>query len=136
MTAEEPESENQLNQAWREIIDNYGERVEITKPPVHPPPARPEPVEYQPIVETDPLGEIFIPPNPGPASLPEPRRRLAWFGVLGIPALLFISLLAAVRLPSWAIGFGAVWFVAGLGYLVATMDSSRRHDDPDDGAVV
>ncbi|MEZ5161984.1 MAG: hypothetical protein R2709_15270 [Marmoricola sp.] len=78
----------------------------------------------------------LVAPRPWPPSPYQPRRRLAWFRVLGIPVLLLCFVFVSIRLPGWAIGIGALWFVAGFGYLVYTMDRSRRHDDPDDGAVV
>ncbi|HNO40123.1 MAG TPA: hypothetical protein PKL71_06875, partial [Marmoricola sp.] len=104
MNRDQPDPERSINQVWQEIIDNYGERVEITQPPVQPRTADSEPHSPEPIVETDPLGEVFIPPRPGPQALPEPRRRIAWFGVFGVPLLLLVSLLASVQLPDWAIG--------------------------------
>lgn len=136
MTTEKPDPEQDLKQAWQDIISNYGERIEITKPPVIPAPESSQPEVPEPIVESDPLGEVFVPPKPGPHALPEPRRRLAWFGVLGIPAFLLICILARIQLPGWTIGICATWFVGGFIYLVATMDPTRRHDGPDDGAVV
>ncbi|HMU35575.1 MAG TPA: hypothetical protein PKA04_02000 [Marmoricola sp.] len=133
MSSQEPNPDQSFNDLWHDIVDNYGERAEITQPPVRPETVTPRP---SPAHESALSEETFVAPRPGPQSLPEPRRRLAWFGVLGIPVLLLCFVLVSIRLPGWAIGAGALWFVAGFGYLVYTMDRSRRHDGPDDGAVV
>ncbi|HRV69002.1 MAG TPA: hypothetical protein P5108_06080 [Marmoricola sp.] len=135
MSAQEPNPEQSFNDLWHDIIDNYGERAEITQPPVRPETVAPAPASA-PAPELGLSEDSFVAPRPGPQALPEPRRRLAWFGVLGIPVLLLCFVFVSIRLPGWAIGIGALWFVAGFGYLVYTMDRSRRHDDPDDGAVV
>lgn len=138
------------DEAWRSIVDNYGERASLddTSPLPAPggdaPEADPEPVDPGP-EPFDPTHdevdqwdaepeERFVPPVPPPAPrLPAPVR-LAWFGVLGGPALLVLTLLVGLRLPSW-IGFALVAsFVGGFVYLVATMDRFGRREPWDDGS--
>lgn len=78
--------------------------------------------------------ERFVPPPAPPLPRTSPARGLAWFGLLGVPAVVLVLLVASVALPTWVgIGFVA-WFVGGFVFLVVGMRT--EHDDPDDGAVV
>lgn len=150
--------------AWAAIVANYGEAPAWEEPtgrpsgagrgaphPDHPagrgrrrpePPTGPEPVSppdrgREPDPDPDVVrgpDERFVPPPPPPLPRTSPARGLAWFGLLGVPSVVLVLLVAGVSLPSWvALGFTA-WFVGGFGFLVAGMRSD--HDDPDDGAVV
>ena len=79
----------------------------------------------------------FVPPDPGPRPPMEPRRRVAWWGLLASPVLMVVTVMMGLTLPPWAFGLLALVFVGSFVYLVATM--SGRHDDPwsgDDGAVI
>lgn len=81
--------------------------------------------------------ERFVPPPAPPLPRTSPARALAWFGLLGVPSVVLVLLVAGVSFPGWiALGFTA-WFVGGFGFLVAGMRRGPRPDDgPDDGAVV
>jgi len=137
--------------AWREIIENYGERPEMGAPPDPAPPVAPGPPEDEP-VETlfdrsylDAMNTAatwedeghFVPPEPPPLPRLEPRRKLAWAGLFGAPFLLLLAVVFSLQFPTWLSGMLVAAFVGGFVYLVATMPRSR-HDDwsGDDGAVV
>ena len=79
----------------------------------------------------------FVPPVPPPLPSVEPRRRLAWIGLLGSPVIGLLLVLLQVAIPGWVSLFLVCAFVGGFGYLVATM-GQRPTDDwsGDDGAVV
>jgi hypothetical protein len=90
--------------------------------PEEPPPGGDEPEEH------------FVPPPAPPIPRPEPRRLIAWAGLVGAP-LIALVLLVVAALPSWASFLLFCWFVGGFAYLVATMRSSAG-DGWDDGAQV
>lgn len=147
-----------LDEAFRRIVEGYGERPELgpddaapTEPtdppdtdrlrrlfrtdspaeasgPTAPPPAQ---EAWQPDWE----GPGFVPPEPPPVPRGTPLRRAAWFGMLGVPALLVVLLLLGMEPPRFVVGCLVAWFLAGSVYLFATM---RRSDSDgwDDGAVV
>ena len=79
----------------------------------------------------------FVPPPPPPLPKVEPRRKLAWIGLVGAPAVGLLLLVLGLVVPGWVeVGLVAA-FVGGFGYLVATMGQSPP--DPwsgDDGAVL
>ena len=144
-----PDGDRKLDEdaAWRSIVENYGpepsetlvEPVE-TRPLVEPPSQLVEPVEtYQDSFNTaaswDDEGH-FIPPNPPPLPPLEPKRKFAWTGLFGAPTLMLIAVVLGWDLPRLLIGFLVCWFVAGFGFLVATMPRTRGGDGPDNGAVV
>ncbi len=122
--------------AWRSIVENYGDRPDVEAlPPATQPATRPE---AQPVAHDDALldhDERFVPPEPAPFPHPPPVRFAAWAGVFGAPAVLLVCLVLAVPLPSF-IGYGLVGsFVGGFAYLVVHMQRGPR-DPGDDGAVV
>ena len=122
---------NQDDEAWRAIVDNYGERAPVDDLPA--PVARPEPPAHAEDDATDEVADRFVPPEapPGPPlTLP---RNLPWLGVFGVPAFLLVTLLAGIDLPSW-LGYLLVGgFVGSFVYLVLTMQRGGR-DPWDDGA--
>lgn len=128
------DDDRRTEEAWRSIVDNYGERpavgedapgaVELPEVPTAPPSRGAE--ESQ---------ERFVPPPPPPLPRPRPRRALAWAGVLGAPVLLLVLLVLAADLPVGLDYALVAWFVGGFGYLVATMPSGPR-DPWDDGSRV
>ena len=79
----------------------------------------------------------FVPPEPPPLPKIEPRRKLAWIGVLIGPALLLLAAILRIPFPTWLTVLVVGGFVGGFVYLVATMPK-KRHDgwSGDDGAVV
>ncbi|MGZ4436319.1 MAG: hypothetical protein ACXVW6_01680 [Nocardioidaceae bacterium] len=149
--ADAPEPALDEDAAWRLIVDNYGERP--TMGPVDEPPAPTSrsvfdrsfleasapPSADDPGAGWEDEGH-FVPPEPPP--LPrlgqmDPRRLLAWAGLLCGPALLLLAVVAGLGYPSWFSGFLVAGFVGGFTYLVATMPRGRRDDwSGDDGAVV
>jgi hypothetical protein len=128
------------DEAWRAIVDNYGERPraeDLPPPPAAPDPAPPEPFDPT-IDELDARVEPadrFVPPPPPPAPRTELPRHLPWLGVLGIPVLLLVSLLGGVDLPTWVGYLLVCGFVGSFVYLVLTMKPGGR-DPWDDGARV
>jgi hypothetical protein len=79
----------------------------------------------------------FVPPPPPPLPAVEPRRKLAWGGLLAGPLVALLSFVLSVRVPDWAVLGLVLGFVGGFVYLVATMRASRDEGWPgDDGAVL
>lgn len=78
--------------------------------------------------------EHFVPPPAPPIPRPEPRRLIAWGGLVGAP-LIALVLLVVGALPSWVSFLLFCWFVGGFAYLVATMRTSAG-DGWDDGARI
>lgn len=129
---------------WREIVDGYGDRPDFpdveAAEPVALIPAEPEPAYAVPRELSEATWEDeghFVPPTPPPVPRPRGLRAVAWFGLIGIPALMLVLLIAHYTPPS-PIGLLMIaWFVGGFGYLVATMNASDDTDRGwDDGAVL
>ena len=128
--------------AWRSIVDNYGERPTLDDEPggqardeeARAPVADPAPSPAG--VWDDEPEERFVPPLPPRAPrLPLPQR-LAWLAVLGSPGLLVVALLVSYDLPE-LVGYALVaGFVGGFGYLVWTMQRAEQRDPWDDGAQI
>ncbi len=134
------------DEAWRLIVENYGERP-VMGPPA-PEPA-PRPVEKASDVFDrsllDSLGTEaswedeghFVPPEPPPLPKLDPRRRLAWAGLLGSPVVLLLAVVFGWVFPTWGVVLLVAAFVGGFLYLVGTMPRNRDDHWPgDDGAVV
>ncbi len=147
-----PDAARKLDEdaAWRAIIENYGDRAELTPDDSSPvEPSKPiEPVEPRPVLEPgwrdglnteatwDDEGH-FVPPDPPPLPPVEPRRKLAWIGLFGGPALMLLAVVLGVHFPGWLMTLLVGGFVGGFVYLVATMPRTRPGDDSgDDGAIV
>ncbi len=118
------------DEAWRSIVDNYGDRPRLDDEPPDPDPAPMGPTRDD--VDGEEPGERFVPPVP-PRHPPLPwAQRLGWLGVLGSPAVLVVAQLSGLPLPS-PLGYGLlVGFAGGFLYLVATMRTGR--EPWDDGA--
>jgi hypothetical protein len=108
--------------AWRQIVDNYGE------PPVVPPEP---PVEAPEPFHLELYDEEFVPPPLPPPPVISAERRLAWVGLVGCPVALVVINLLDYALPGVLTGALVIAFLASFGYLVATMEP---HDPDDDGA--
>jgi hypothetical protein len=133
----QPDNEDE---AWRSIVENYGDRAEVD--PDRPGPETPfvpdgdDLDQFRPDPVPDPASwqeERFVPPPPPP--LPKvPRDRLAaWAGVFGSPTVLLIFLVIGVHLPT-VVGYALIAaFVGGFVYLVVQMPRGPR-DPFDDGA--
>jgi hypothetical protein len=129
------DSERAHDEAWRAIVDNYGDRAEIDEPaPVAPAPEpEPEPPVARAAAYDD--AERFVPPPPPPLPRPEPKRAVAWAGLFCAPLLVLIAMVFRVDLPSLIDYLLIGWFVGGFLYLVATM--SRTPREPwDDGSRI
>lgn len=137
MSSNEPGRERDLDRAWRDIVDHYGERPEVEDDA--PPPPVPEP-EPAPVASTPPVSEQheeerFVPPPPPPLPRVEPRRRIAWAGLFGSPLVLLVFTVLGWGMPRLLAYALVAGFVGGFVYLVAMMPSGPR-DPGDDGARV
>ena len=123
--------------AWRSIVENYGERAEIDPAP---PVAEPEPEPAYDDLDQwddnlDEPEDRFVPPAPPPLPHPTPLRLAAWLGVFGAPAVLLVVMVLALPLPTWVEKGLVGYFVGGFVYLVYNMQRGPR-DPWDDGARV
>jgi hypothetical protein len=151
--------------AWRAIVANYGERPDMfdsgpdDSPPsgsgsaaVHDQPrdvfdrsyldslrarAAREHTELNTGASWNDEGH-FVPPAPPPLPAVEPRRKAAWIGLFGGPALMLLGVVLGWDFPDLILGGLVMAFVGGFVYLVATMQRTGRGDgwSGDDGAVV
>jgi hypothetical protein len=124
-------------QAWREIVDHYGERPDLPADPVDEPVepgAEPSPDEhtFEPF-HLELYDETFTPPPLPPPPQISPERRVAWVGLVASPLLLVLLNLLDYSLPGILTGGLVVVFIASFAYLVATM---APRDPDDDGARV
>ena len=124
----EPQSEDD---AWRSIVEHYGERVPIEpQEPAVDPVAEPA---GEAAARRDGAEERFVPPPPPPLPRVAPDRLLAWTGVFGPPVVLLVAVVTGLHLPGW-LGYLLVGgFVGGFVYLVSRMPRGPR-DPADDGA--
>lgn len=133
------------DEAWRAIVDNYGDRVLDDESPTDAQPERePEPSAQvspgvtswdDPFPDADWSSDSFVPPPPPPLPVLPTDRLVAWAGVFGSPLVLLVCLLAGFTLPS-LLAYGLVAaFVGGFLYLVFKMPREPRDPD-DDGAVL
>jgi hypothetical protein len=140
--------------AWRAIVENYGERIELDEqPPADPgvddPPTERAPYDgglqrlFRPLPEPQPTPEEqdelddpdeFVPPTPPPLPRLPPDRFLAWAGLFGSPTVLLLCLLLDVHLPPWLGYMLVAAFIGGFGYLVVKMPRGEDVDPWDDGA--
>jgi hypothetical protein len=148
---EEPEDPDL--RAWRDIVENYGDRAELppdapdTQGPVVEPGAS-YPLRFGEFDDDDdavdepfePADQVvddgFVPAEPEPLHL-GPARTAAWAGVLGAPAVALVATVVvtatSLSVPPWFGWLLVAAFLGGFGYLVVTMPKDR--DDPwDDGA--
>lgn len=114
-------------QAWRQIVDNYGEW-----------PVVPDEHEAAPVPQPQPFrlelfDDAFVPPPLPPPPVVAPERRVAWVFLVGVPVALVVLALAGVALPGILTAGLIVGCLVSFGYLVATMSTDPRDPD-DDGA--
>lgn len=124
--------------AWRAIVDNYGDRVELDPAEELPAAERRAPSYDEPDDDVDPWQDPddgFVPPPLPPIPRPPNDRLAAWIGVLGSPLALVLTAILQVDLPEWAILALVAAFVGGFLYLVFRTPRSPR-DPWDDGARV
>ena len=137
--------------AWRGIVENYGERIELGDDPVVEPvreqpadpaadPATEQRLERlfrplpQPAPPEDDVDDDFVPPTPPPLPKLPPDRFLAWTGLFGSPAVLLVCLIFGIHLMPWLAYMLVAAFIGGFGYLVVKMPRSTDIDPWDDGA--
>ena len=125
--------------AWRSIVENYGERAEIEPDVEAEAEAEPANEQLDPwqddVEDLDDEDERFVPPPPPPLPHPPPVRLAAWIGVFGAPAVLLVSMVVALPLPGWVAKGLIGYFAVGFLYLVFNMDRGPR-DPWDNGARV
>lgn len=116
--------------AWRSIVENYGERVD-------PEPAGDEATSFEeePAEPVEWDDESFVPPPPPPLPRSTPDRVTAWSGLFGSPSILLLALVLGISLPVWFGYLLVAWFIGGFVYLVALMPRGPR-DPGDDGARI
>ena len=124
----QPDSEDD---AWRAIVENYGDRAELG--PEEAPQPVPEPVRGPADGEEAEAEERYVPPPPPPLPHVTPDRLAAWSGVFGAPTVLLVALLFGIHLPAWLGYLLVASFVGGFVYLVVRMPREPR-DPGDDGA--
>ena len=136
--------------AWRAIVDNYGDRIELDDQAVVEPTSEPRPEPrpessaepglerlFRPVPQPDDLedelDEAFDPGVPPPLPRLPPDRLLAWSGLFGSPVVLLVCLILGVHLAPWLGYLLVASFIGGFAYLVVHMP--REPEDPwDDGA--
>jgi hypothetical protein len=131
--------------AWRAIVENYGERVELDDEPTVDPPAEqrlerffiplPQPPERaEPEDVDDEPEDDFVPPTPPPLPKLPPDRLLAWAGLFGSPTVLLVCVVFNVFLPPLLGYLLVASFIGGFLYLVVKMPHRDDIDPWDDGA--
>ena len=154
-----PGDESRTELAWREIVDNYGERVVLPDDDASASSAAPSSASTDAEAPggtdadaplPDHLGdddeveareqaiaeaERFRPPPAPPFPVPRTwQRGLAWAGIFVAPILALVVALVSLwvtPLVGWAL---VGWFVGGFAYLVHEMPRGR--DPWDDGSRV
>lgn len=126
--------------AWRAIVENYGDRVQLEdddpalRAAAEPPAAIVSSAQLDddvPALEDDDEG--FVPPEPPPLPAIPHDRKVAWVGLFGSPTVLLLCLVVGISLPPLLAYLLVGAFIGGFVYLVATMP--RGPVDPwDDGA--
>ena len=117
--------------AWQQIVENYGERPDVSDSPTEAPAAEVPLVDPPEVFHLEVYDETFVPPPLPPPPVIKPERRAAWVGLVGCPVLLIVLSVVHYALPTVLTGGLVVAFLASFGYLVATMEP---HDPDDDGA--
>ena len=80
----------------------------------------------------------YEPPPPPPLIQGDRVGIAAWFGLLGVPTLLFGAAFLGASLPNWMMLLGVLVFLGSFVVLILRMNDSRPSGGhgPDDGAVV
>lgn len=134
---EEPEADSErVDAAWRDIVDNFGERALLEEPSLAEPVAAESPSPEPPPSRTPPPEwDAFVPPTPPPLPRPRGVRLAAWIGLIAAPLILLVLALTGWRPPTLITAALIAGFLGGFGYLVATMPREPR-EPWDDGAQV
>ena len=132
------------DEAWRAIVDNYGDRVELDPATEDPPPPAPRGlpspslfgiVETPEELEGEAVEDRYVPPPPPPLPVVARDRMIAWGGGFGSPTLLLLSLVLGIGIPTLIAYALVAWFIGGFGYLVWQMPKGPA-DPWDDGARI
>ena len=128
-------SRSNEDEAWRAIVDNYGDRPELDPAEAPATEPTPDPVAIPVELTSTYDDDRFVPPPPPPLPYVPRDRMLAWTGLFGAPTVLLTALVLGIRLPS-LIGYLLVAaFIGGFVYLVVQMPRGPR-DPYDDGARI
>jgi hypothetical protein len=139
--------------AWRAIVENYGERIELDDESSVEPAVEPDDTQgydaagsaglqrlFRPLPEPqgsdleDELDDEFVPPTPPPLPRLSPDRLFAWVGLFGSPTILLVCLVLDIRLMPWMAYLLVASFIGGFAYLVVKMPRNTDIDPWDDGA--
>jgi hypothetical protein len=126
----QPDSEDD---AWRSIVDNYGDRADLGPEEAPAPAAERDHGREDPDDDEAWDEDRYVPPPPPPLPHVTPDRLAAWTGVFGAPTVLLVALLVGIHLPAWLGWLLVASFVGGFVYLVVQMPRGPR-DPGDDGA--
>lgn len=139
-----PHDDEQTDLVWREIVANYGERVDPDPHEGAPlPELEHENATYDEPAEPDvdladevPEVERFRPPPAPPVPFPRTwQRAVAWAGVTVVPVVALLLALTKVYVPSpfgWLL---VLWAVGGFVYLAVIAPRTPR-EPWDDGSRV
>jgi hypothetical protein len=123
------------DEAWRAIVENYGDRAELDPDEVPPPVPTPPPLEARVELGASDDEDRFVPPEPPPLPTVPRDRMLAWVGLFGSPTVLLVALVLGVHLPTLVAYLLIGGFIGGFLYLVVHMPRGP-HDPWDDGARI
>ncbi len=142
---DDPEPELDVDAVFADIVAHWESSAPASDNPEPAPSFEPAPAPYPAPVERPAADQVvddeedhFVPPPPPPLPTVEPRRKLAWAGLVGAPVLALLLIALGIVVPGWVALGMVVAVVGGFGYLVATMSSSSPQDpwSGDDGAKI
>ena len=137
------EGEEDTEETWRAIVENYGDRAELEDEPAAEPPPKVGSVfdgpvfnpTYDDVDRSLEAEQGFVAPDPGWQPLPRGPRLAAWLGLLVGPVVLLLAAILHLRIPGWLVAALVVGFVGGFGFLVWQMPREPR-EPWDDGSRI
>ena len=149
-----PGDDSRTELAWREIVENYGERAsyDSSSDDDPAPDALPAPRDREPAADGVPTSADDAEVEPRERAIAKvdrfrPRRRphsrspapgsaaLAWAGIFVAPLIALVIGLLSIYVPPLVGWVLVAWIVGGFGYLVLEMPKSPR-DPWDDGSRI